>query len=53
MTYFEPLNLIVFALVAEIAIYLCMGGNKKVFVHQTSHKIDPLNDFVPISMDVA
>lgn len=36
-TFFKPLNLIVFALVSEIAIYWVVGGNKKVFVHVASH----------------
>jgi hypothetical protein len=51
-TYFKPRNLIVFALVSEIAIYTVVGGNIKSFTHVASHKIDINNEFVPMCIDV-
>jgi hypothetical protein len=46
------MNLIVFALVTEIAIYTIVGGNMKSFTHIQSQKIDPNNEFVPTSIEV-
>lgn len=54
MDFYKPLNLCIFALVAEIAIYsVSQGGNKKVFNHIASHKIDKNNEFIPTCLEVA
>lgn len=54
MAFYKPLNLIIFALVTEIAIYVVQqGGNNKVFTHVASHKIDKNNDFIPTCLEVA
>ena len=54
MTYFEPLNLCVFALVSDVVIYnVQQSGQKKIFNQLAVHKIDVRNEYIPTCLDVA
>ena len=54
MTFFKPLNLCIFALVSSIVIYkIKQQCANKHFVQVASHKIDPQNEYICTSLDIA
>lgn len=54
MTFYKPLNVFVFALVSDIAIYsLHQGGNNKSFTSVASQQIQKDNEYIPTVLEVS